>query len=165
MSSLNQSNGDLSLGEIYPCPICRRGQVAAMPMMEVLACNFCSHVFAIAPDRHKLLMADNAAPIAWQWDGMNWKNAKRQGENLSMFTALIGVTLVVLPTALVGLAGYTFAPLDDSPLGWVPPVWTVLTCICHLYFVAAFVTEYYQLPIFAYRRAILRHLFGNAFVR
>jgi hypothetical protein len=136
-----------------------------MPMMEVLACNFCSHVFAIAPDRLTLSMADNAAPIRWQWDGHTWLNAKRQGEDLSIFTALIGVALVTLPTTLVGLSGYAFAPLDDSPLGWVPPVWTVLTCICHLYFVVAFVTEYYQLPVFAYRRAILRHLFGNTFVR
>lgn len=165
MSTLDRANGNLSLNGTYPCPICRRGQIAAMPMMEVLACNFCSHVFEIDRDRHTLAMADHATPLSWQWNGHKWQSARRQGEELGLFIGLIGVVLIVLPTTLVGLAGYTFAPLDDSPLSWVPPVWTVLTCICHLYFVVAFVAEYYQLPVFAYRRAILRHLFGSISVR
>ncbi|MEE3715466.1 hypothetical protein V2H45_01765 [Tumidithrix elongata RA019] len=149
----------------YPCPVCWRGEIATMPLMDTLGCNFCNHIFIFEPPQQTLKMADSNASLVWEWNGNTWQNANRQLAELSWGLGLAGIALVVFPTTIMALSAYAFAPEPDVSLAWVPLVWTILTFICHLYFVLAIAADYYQFPLLSYLRIIKRSLMRTSHIR
>ncbi|WP_425214028.1 hypothetical protein [Tumidithrix helvetica] len=149
----------------YPCPVCWRGEISSMPLMDTLGCNFCNHIFSFDEYQQTLKMADSNAPLVWEWNGKAWQNASRQLAELSWGLGLAGIALVVFPTTIMALSAYAFAPEPDVPLAWVPLVWTGLTFVCHLYFVLAIAADYYQFPLLSYLRIIKRSLMRTSIFR
>jgi hypothetical protein len=143
---------------VYSCPVCRHGEIWAMPLMDTLACNFCRHIFTYDQNQQSLTMADSASPVTWRWNGRGWRGAHRDGIELGWGVGLAAIALVLLPTTLVALSAYIFPPISGSAFSWVPTFWIGLTFLAHCAFVASVVVEYYQFPVFAYLQAMQRHL-------
>jgi hypothetical protein len=133
--------------------------------MDTLGCDFCNHIFSIDRLHHTITMADNSAPLVWEWNGKSWQNANRQLAEISWGLGLAGIALVVFPTTIMALSAYIFAPEPDVPLAWVPLAWTCLTFICHLYFVLAIAADYYQFPFAIYLRVMGRSVRRIAILR
>lgn len=146
----------LNYSGAYPCPICRHGEVSAMPLMEAFACNFCNHIFTANLDQQLLKMADGQLPLTWHWNGSKWKGSQREGRELDWIYGVAGVTFVLFPTAIVGCAAYLFPPLPGSYLSWLPNAWVLLTFSAHLAVLIWLVLEYYQFSLFLYLRTLGR---------
>lgn len=142
----------------YPCPVCRHGKVAEMPLMETFACNFCQHIFTTNYDKQLLKMADSQLPLTWYWNGKVWKGIHREGAEVGWAYVLFGLGFVLIPTSIIGIGVYLFPPINGSLLSWLPLAWTVMTFVAHLLCVIWLIVEYYQFPIFLYVRAIKRKL-------
>ncbi len=139
---------------VYPCPVCRLGQIEAMPLMDAMACHFCNHIFTLNLDRQEIQLADRQPPLIWRWNGRAWTGAHLQGIDLNWGYKLAAVALVAFPTILIGLAAYIFPPSPGSSLSWFPFAWAVLALLSHLGIVLWLVIEFYQIPVGAYLRAI-----------
>jgi hypothetical protein len=142
----------------YFCPVCRHGKIAAMPLMETFACNFCQHIFTTNFDKQLLKMADSQLPLTWYWNGKTWKGIHRDGVDVSWSYFIISIGFVFFPTAIVAGGSYLFPPSPDSLLSWLPVVWSVLTFLLHLSFLIWSIVEYYQFPLFLYVRAVKRRI-------
>lgn len=142
----------------YPCPVCRHGKVAQMPLMETFACNFCQHIFTTNFDKQLLKMADSQLPLTWYWNGKIWKGIHREGTEIGWAYVIFALAFVSIPTAIIGAGAYLFPPVDNSLMSWLPLVWTIVTFCAHLLCIVWLVIEYYQFPIFLYVRAIQRKL-------
>ncbi len=151
-------HNNLNLGSVYYCPVCRHGELSAMPLMEAMGCNFCRHIFTVNLERQLLKMADSHVALTWHWDGRSWKGLQKEGFEPDWFYWLAGVAFVLIPPLIVGFGAYLFPPLADDPLYWVPFVWTPLTFFCHLICLLWLVVEYYQFPVWIYIRAVGRRL-------
>lgn len=149
---------NLNLHDIYYCPVCRHGQISAMPLMEAMGCNFCRHIFTVNLERQLLKMADSHLALTWKWDGRSWKGLQKEELTPSWFYWVAAIAFVSIPPLLVGFGAYLFPPLPDDPLYWIPFVWTPLTFLCHLTCLFWLVVEYYQFPVFIYIRAIAGRL-------
>ena len=155
--SLMSINSTIPLSDYgtYTCPVCRHGQISAMPLMEeTFACNFCRHIFVANLEKQLLKMADSQLPLTWCWDGHSWKGVYREGLEPAWVYWLAGAAFVIFPPTLVGVAGYLFPPIPESPLAWLPAFWTGLTLSLHLAFILWLVVQYYQFPVFLYLRAL-----------
>ena len=140
----------------YPCPVCRHGKVAEMPLMETFACNFCQHIFTTNFDKQLLKMADSQLPLTWYWNGKIWKGIHREGTEVGWAYLVFAVAFVFIPTAIISTGAYLFPPMSGSFLSWLPFAWAGLTFCAHLFCVIWLVIEYYQFPIFLYIRALKR---------
>jgi hypothetical protein len=138
---------------IYTCPVCRRGQISAIALMEAFGCDVCHHIFTANLQRQSLRVADTSPALTWRWDGGKWKPSHRDGVGLSRSVWLVAIAFVLLPTAIVGTAAYIFPPLPDSPLQWFPLAWVGMAFLSHLAIVAWLILEYYEVPsLMALRR-------------
>jgi hypothetical protein len=147
---------------IYPCPVCRHGKIAEMPMMETFSCSFCQHIFTTNYDKQLLKMADSQLPLTWYWNGKIWKGIHREGVEVGWAYILFAIAFVFLPTTIIATGVYLFPPMDDSLLSWLPLFWTILTFCSHLFCIIWLIIEYYQFPIFLYVRALKRKLASSA---
>lgn len=138
----------------YTCPVCRHGEITAIPLMEAFACNFCRHIFTANLEQQTLKMADSQLPLTWRWNGKTWTGGHREDNQLSWGYWIAGIAFVFLPTSIVGLVAYLFAPLPGSKLAWLPFFWTIFTFFAHLTCLGWLVLEYYQFPLSLYLRAI-----------
>jgi hypothetical protein len=161
MAKAQLSSDRFHLQGVYTCPLCRHGQISAMPLMETFACNFCHHIFTTNFEQQVLKIADSQLPLTWRWNGKNWKGVQREGTELGWSYLGIGIIFVVLPTAIIATGSYLFPPLPGSPLSWLPLWWTILTFLAHLFCVIWLIIEYYQFPIFLYFRALRRSFFSR----
>lgn len=168
-NSLNNSRTDLLQQEWtkfnrfhpsgeYPCPVCRHGKVAEMPLMETFACNFCQHIFTANFNKQLLKMADSQLPLTWYWNGRIWKGIHREGAEVGGAYIIFAIGFILIPTAIISIGAYLFPPMEGSLLSWLPLAWTVLTFAAHLLCVIWLIIEYYQFPIFLYIRALKRKL-------
>ena len=143
-----------------PCPVCMRGAIAPMPMMESLSCNFCSHIFLLeqsADQRQQFLkMADTISTLRWVWTGTRWENANAVQVYTSRWLSILGILLVLIPTAIVSLAAYLFPPEPDVLLAWFPKFWAIATFCGHLFVLLSITRDYTQFPLQAYWRSIKR---------
>lgn len=146
----------------YPCPVCRHGKVAEMPLMETFACNFCQHIFTTNFDKQLMKMADSQLPLTWYWNGKVWKGIHREGAEVGWTYIIFAIAFVIMPTAVISMGVYLFPPMSGSFLSWLPLVWAVLTFAAHLSCVIWLIIEYYQFPIFLYIRALKRKLKSGA---
>ena len=145
----------------YPCPVCRLGQIKEMPLMDAMACDFCRHIFTANLEKQQLKMPSRQPPLIWRWNGRNWTGAHLEGVDLSWGYWLAAGALVFLPPTLIGLTVYTFPPTPDTPLSWLPYVWTGLGFLSHLGIIGWLIIEVYQFPVGAYLRVMRQHLFGR----
>ena len=120
MTMYSNSQNNLNLGNIYYCPVCRHGEISAMPLMEAMGCNFCRHIFTVNLEKQLLKMADSHLALTWRWDGRNWKGLQKDRLEPSWFYWLAGMAFILIPPLLVGCGAYLFPPLADDPLYWVP---------------------------------------------
>ncbi len=119
MQDLNNARS-LSDQEVYPCPICAVGEISIMPLMEVMACQFCRHIFTADYENQQLQMADRQPPLMWRWNGKSWSERRLKGVEIGWGYALGAIAFVVLPTTLIGITIYARPPVPSSPLSWFP---------------------------------------------
>ena len=150
-----------SYQEVYPCPVCRLGQLKALPLMDAMACDFCRNIFTANLEKQQLQMPSRQPPLIWRWNGRNWTGAHLEGVELGWGYFLAAIALVALPTTLIGLTAYSFPPTPDTPLSWLPIAWTGLAFLSHLGIIGWLVIEFYQFPVGAYLRVMRQHLLGN----
>jgi hypothetical protein len=144
---------------VYPCPVCRHGEITAMPLMETFACSFCQHIFSTNLDKQLIKMVDSQLPLTWYWSGKSWKGIEREGVEFGWSYLILSLAFVLIPTGIVSLSVYLFPPMPESPLSWLPFIWMGLTFLSHLTCLVWLVLEYYQFPIGLYVRALKRRLF------
>ncbi|RMF27617.1 MAG: hypothetical protein D6756_01630, partial [Cyanobacteria bacterium J083] len=122
-------NYQLDLDNRYNCPICLHGEISCMPLMEAMSCNFCNHIFTIDAQAQILKLADSQLPIVWYWNGRRWQSIERKSTraNFNLVYGIFSLAFVILPTLIMGIAAYIFPPLPDSPLSWLPLLWTIIT--------------------------------------
>jgi hypothetical protein len=149
----------LSYDDVYPCPVCRHGEIANLSLMEAFACNSCRHIFTANLEQESLKLADSQIPLTWSWNGRTWQGVKSQDLEWSWAYWLGGTIFVILPTTIVGLSAYLFPALPGSRLFWFPTFWTGLTFISHLACLVWLILEYYQFPVWLYIRASLQRIF------
>ena len=104
----------LSYQGIYPCPVCRLGQIEALPLMEAMACDFCRHIFTANPERQQLKLVSRQPPLIWRWNGRNWTAAHLEGVELGWGYWIAAAALVLLPPSLIGLTVYAFPPTPGT---------------------------------------------------
>ncbi len=129
-----------------------------MPLMEVLACNLCRHIFEVDSERQMVGMVGSAPPLVWQWDGQGW--ASPRGQGFSRADLLVGVVLVVFPTLLVG-GSWIFRPIGTGPLAWFPAFWTGLTFVTHLMGILSILVSYYQFSVMTFLKSLVQSVLRN----
>ncbi|ELR97537.1 hypothetical protein [Gloeocapsa sp. PCC 73106] len=150
----------LSYNHDYHCPLCRRGRITNLSMMEAFSCNFCEHLFTADLDRQLLTAVDTQLPLTWQWNRTNWTRINPEGVKIGWSYLILGILWVILPTAIVGFASYLFPPLPGSGLSWFPLFWTIVTFLSHFICLIWLLLEYYQFPVRLYLQAVLRSSFS-----
>ncbi|MDH6059518.1 hypothetical protein NWP17_03545 [Chrysosporum bergii ANA360D] len=156
MTSSKISTTSLHLQGVYPCPVCRVGQIYHMPMMETMACDFCHEIFTVNLEQQQIKMPSRQPPLIWRWNGLNWTEAQLEGVELGWGYGLAAFAFVVLPTTLIGLVAYYLPPVSNDPITWLPCIWTILTFLLHLSIILWIIVEIYQFPVVAYLRVINR---------
>ncbi len=159
-SSKNKSDR-LNYQEVYPCPVCRLGQLQAMSLMDAMACESCRHIFTLDLERQLLKMPDRQPPLIWGWNGRNWTGAHLEGVEWGWTYWLLAMAFVIFPPTLIGLAAYTFPPEPGSTLSWLPIAWTGLTFLLHLAIIGWLVMEFYQFPVRVYLRVRWQQIFDR----
>lgn len=144
----------------YPCPFCRQGQISCLFMMEAFSCDLCDRIFSSDLPNQTLKLETGSGPRAkqWHWWGDRWQS-ERQGqttEGLSAGLQALSLTIIALPTALIGLSSYMFPPLPTQQAISFPVLWTGLTFTAHLIIVLWFWLEYYQISLWAILRIRLQ---------
>jgi hypothetical protein len=139
-----------------------RGAITPMPMMESVACDFCNHIFVLeqSDDQRQqfMKMADTISTLRWVWTGRRWENANAVQVYTSRWLSILGILLVIVPTAIATAAVYLFPTEPDVPLAWFPKFWAISTFCGHLFVLLSITRDYTQFPIQAYWRSILRSL-------
>jgi hypothetical protein len=155
-SSTSSTQPSLNSHDVYSCPICRHGQVSSLPLMDVFGCNLCGRLLQLDVKQQSLKTIDGSSPLVWYWNGRGWQGLPRSRGQLGWEAKLLAISLVVLPTAIMGLSAYLFAPTPVQFLDWFPFVWTGLTFMLHLLMVLGLMADYYQFPVVAYLRGVNR---------
>ena len=131
-----------------------------MPMMESVACNFCNHIFVLEQSEDQrqqfMKMADTISSLRWVWTGKKWENANAVQVYTSRWLSILGILLVIVPTAIATTAVYLFPTEPDVPLAWFPKFWAIATFCGHLFVLLSIIRDYTQFPIQAYWRSIRR---------
>jgi len=148
----------LTLQDHYLCPVCRHGTLSELALMDAFACDFCRHIFTANLEQQTVQMADGMQPMAWLWDGRNWRSLLSQDQSVTVFIWLLGALVAIAPTLLVWLSIYTFPPLPGSKWAWFPSVWAGCTLIVHLLLFGWLVAEHYQFPLYVRVKLWLRRL-------
>lgn len=161
MYSLNKSATYFSEHEVYPCPICRYGEISPLSLMDAMACNSCRHIFTTEVEKQQIKMADRQPPLIWRWNGRKWTEAHLEGVELGWAYWVGAIAFVIFPTTLLGLTAYVRPPVSGSLLSWLPTVWTGLAFLLHLGIVLWLVIEFYEFPVQAYLSARRQQIFGR----
>lgn len=146
---------------IYPCPVCRIGNINAMPLMDAFACECCDQIFEVNLEKQQLKLLSRQPALLWRWNGKKWVDAHLEGVALGWGYLLAALALVFLPTTLIGLTIYSFPPTPGTPLFWFPYVWAGLAFLSHLFIIGWLVIEFYQLPIRVYFRLLRQRLLNR----
>ncbi|AGY58240.1 hypothetical protein [Gloeobacter kilaueensis] len=155
MSAVVSSLSALRYDRPLRCPLCRIGVLVDLALMiDSLGCRLCDRLFSLDGRQNVLTLVDSLPALRWQWNGRNWTAQHAQMVRTS--DKIVAAALVILPTAVIGLCAYFFRPTPGSPLAWLPPVWTVLTFLCHTGCVLLAVSSYYQFSPSACGRALGR---------
>ncbi|WP_017325320.1 hypothetical protein [Synechococcus sp. PCC 7336] len=105
----------IDVAKIYPCPVCQKGQIRPITLMDALGCSHCQQIFATTSDGMEIehLAMSYATRKSWYWEGQRWVSTYERDR-----------TQVVLSRGAVfctiGLAaGAILAGLFGFPLRWI----------------------------------------------
>ncbi len=150
---------DFNYDGTYPCPVCRLGQIKALPLMDAMACDSCRHIFTASLEKQRLFMADRQPSLIWCWNGRTWVGAHTLGVEVGWGYLLIAVAFVLLPPTLFALSTYFLLETPGTSKSWLPAVWTGLIFLSHLGIIGFAVVGFYQFSIRTYLRVIRHRLF------
>jgi hypothetical protein len=142
------SQRPLNYQDSYLCPICRRGHISALTLMDAFACNFCRHIFTANLREQSVHVEDSSQPMAWRWNGRTWQAANQPDRDLTAIIWLVGSTLMVMPPTLIWLSYHIFPPLGGSTWQQFPLIWVGITFACHFLLVAWLLAEHHQIPFY-----------------
>lgn len=149
----------LAYEESYRCPACGSGELNAIAMMDVFACNFCRHMFTANLQTQSVQIADSLQPMAWQWNGWRWRTAQQNSTTAALVWSFASV-LTVVPVAIIAISNYIFPPLEGSNF---PLMWTGLTLSCHSVMSGWLLAEYHRWPWYISSRIRLQRLGDRLF--
>lgn len=161
LDNLDLSKSGLNFQGIYPCPICRHGQISELALMEAFACNFCRHIFTADLLAQSLRVEDSSQAYVWCWTGDRWRPARPDNYPLTLLVWIGSLLLILLPPGLIWLSYHTFPPLPDSPWYWFPILWAITTFCLHTGFVFWLLAEHQQLSLYVILKVRLQRLVGQ----
>lgn len=135
----------LSYEQIYCCPACGCGELSAIALMDVFACNFCRHFFTANLQTQSVQLADSRQPMAWSWNGHRWRSAYQADVAASLLWGFASL-LTLLPVTLIALSNYIFPPLEGLESSHFPVIWSGLTLITHALIAGWLLAEYHRWP-------------------
>lgn len=144
----------LDYKDVYPCPICRHGEITSLVLTEAFACNFCRHIFTADMDENTVRVEDSSQPLSWRWNGRQWQSVHREDFDLTLVIWVVGLALIVFPPTLVWFTYRSWPPLPSPTL--LPMLWTAVTFTAHLFLVAWLLAEHYQFPPYISSKIHLR---------
>ncbi len=130
----------LSYSDVYSCPACASGELSAMSMMDLFACDFCRHMFTANLQTQSVQLADSLQPMAWQWTGRRWR-AAYQADTAAVLVWVFAIALVIAPAAIISLSNYVFPP--SGGLKFVV-MWVALTGLSHGIISGWLLAEYHR---------------------
>lgn len=149
-----QSNQNLlTYDRVYPCPVCRYGEISQLALMDAFGCHFCQHIFTADLQQDCITMVDGSQPLTWYWNGRRWQGISQAEIELGWGLWVGAGFLVVLPPILIWLSGHIFPPLPGSRLSWFADFWTVAAFVGHLTFAIWLWIKAYQFPVLAFVKA------------
>lgn len=137
-----KSTTRLAFDESYRCPACGSGEMSAIAMMDVFACNFCRHMFTANLQTQSVHLADSLQPMAWQWNGWRWRTAQQSDTAAGVIWMFAGV-LTAAPVGIIAVSNYIFPPLEGSNF---PLMWIGLTLLSHGIMSGWLLAEYHRWP-------------------
>ena len=144
----------LTYEETYRCPACASGELRAIALMDVFACDFCRHMFSANLENQSVHLADSLQPMAWRWNGWQWKTSQQSDTAAGLIWSFT-LGLVLMPVGIIVLSNYVFPPLDSSGF---PKAWTMLTLACHSTIARWLLAEYHRWPWYISSRIRLSRL-------
>lgn len=144
----------LTYEDTYRCPACASGNLSAIALMDVFACDFCRHIFSANLENQSVHLADSLQPMAWRWNGWQWKTAQ-QSDTAAGFIWAFTLGLTLVPVGIIVMSNYVFPPLDSSDF---PRTWTMLTLACHSAIALWLLAEYHRWPWYISSRIRLSRL-------
>ncbi|HHP7243052.1 MAG TPA: hypothetical protein ACFE0H_00040 [Elainellaceae cyanobacterium] len=156
-----RSQGDLNYRDTYICPVCRHGQISALTLMDAFACSFCRHIFTANLNNQSVQVVDSSQPMSWRWTGRTWQAAYQNDSNVTLAIWLVGISLVVFPSAVVCIFAYMFPPMPGSQWAWFPVLWCGITIVVHLGMVSWLMAEHYQIPVYVSSKIRLRRFLSG----
>lgn len=144
----------LSYEETYRCPACASGELSAIALMDIFACDFCRHMFSANLENQSVHLADSLQPMGWQWNGWRWQTAQ-QSDTAAVVIWAFTLGLTLAPVGIIVLSNYVFPPLDSTGF---PRMWTALTLGSHSTISIWLLAEYYRWPWYISSRIRLNRL-------
>jgi hypothetical protein len=156
---------ELNYTDRYACPLCRQGEIATLTLMDAYACDFCRHIFTANLAEQVLRVEDSLQPMAWQWQGRQWRSVRSPAANNQDLTTLVWIFclgLMTLPPLIVWLPSQIFPPLQGSTGSWFPLFWLVMTIVAHGVIGVWLLAEHYQWGFYIASQERLRRLFATS---
>lgn len=160
---LNNSNKCFSFDDVYPCPVCRLGQIKVLFLMDVMACELCRHMFTANLERQRLFRADRQPTRSWHWNGQTWIGGHAEGIKLDWIFWLSASAFVFFPPTLIQLLAYYLVSTPNTSEPWLPVVWTGLTFLFHLWIVVYAIIGFYQFSVGTYLRVMRQQWLSQKF--
>jgi len=70
---LQSHQNALNYDRVYPCPVCRYGEISTLSLMDAFGCHFCQHIFTADLKQECITMVDGEQPLTWYWNGRQWQ--------------------------------------------------------------------------------------------
>lgn len=126
------------------CPMCGRGHLTQMILMETLSCDLCNHMFAWNRQQERLDVLDVSSKTTWHWNGRRWQRGAYPSQPLTTITIIFALMVIVLPALMIEVAGYIFPPLPGSPFEYFHVFWAAIAFILHGSWVLWILAESYH---------------------
>lgn len=144
----------LSYDSTYRCPVCGSGDISAITLMDVFACDFCGHMFTADLEAQSVQLADTVRSRIWHWNGRRWRTAQQRDTAAALVWGF-SAALTIVPATLIALSNYIFPPLEASSF---PLMWIGLTLVAHAAIASWLLAEYHRWPWYVSSRIRLRRL-------
>jgi hypothetical protein len=157
---------NLDYEQSYPCPVCGRGTIAPMTLMDAYGCNGCRHIFSANLMEQVLRTEDIFPPRIWRWNGQRWRSGRSANgpvsePDLAILVWLGAMVIGIMPPLLVWLPSQIFPPLDGSQADWFPQLWLGIVTLIHGSISGGLLAEYYQWRWYLQLRDRWDNLFTN----
>lgn len=152
LNSVSSSLVPLSYDLTYRCPACATGELYALTMMDVFACDFCRHMFTANLETQSVQLADTVRSRVWHWNGWRWRTAQQRDTAAALVWGF-AAAITVIPATLIALSNYIFPPLEASNF---PLMWIELTLTAHAAIACWLLAEYHHWPWYVSSRIRLK---------